>query len=87
MQIEKNIPKPKKEINLPGKKRKYPFPDMKIDDSFLVELSDLDYNKKRQNIATACNLYKKKNPKFNFTVRKVDSGIRVWRIEASKKQF
>lgn len=96
MQIDKNIkPPPKKQAKQksdrrPGADRKYPFPSMAIDNSFLLECDSVDYDRIRQNVATACHLYKKKHPEFNFEVRKVEGGIRVWRVavkEVKKDNF
>ena len=91
MKIDKNIPKPPKKQKQksdvsPGAKRKYPLPGLKIDDSFLFECSSVDYARIRQNVASACNAYKKKNPSYNFEVRKVEGGVRVWRVEVVKKE-
>lgn len=64
--IDSNIPLPSK----------WPFPDMKVGDSFAVS-----EKVKRQTIAVAAMRYGKKNG-MKFTVRKsLDGNLRCWRIE------
>lgn len=63
--IDSNIPLPSK----------WPFPNMKVGDSFAVP-DDV----KRQTIAVAAMRYGKKN-NMKFTVRKgLDKHLRCWRI-------
>jgi len=69
--IEKNVPSPTTDG-----KSKYPFGEMSIGDSFFV--SDYD-SITHGRLRSAAQSYGKKNS-MKFTVRKVDGGIRVWRI-------
>lgn len=70
--ISKNIPIPA----IP--KTKYPFKDMKVGDSFL-----LDSNMKRTVVSIkCCQFAKKSNTGIKFTVRKLKNGdIRCWRVK------
>lgn len=71
--VDKNIPIPEKTIFC---NRKYPFNEMQIGDSFLVK------NKSMPVVSAAKSGFVKKNPNYQFTMRKVKDGIRVWRIKA-----
>lgn len=53
---------------------KYPFKDMEIGDSFLVPFES------EMTIRTRAYHFGGTNPGFKFTVRKVQNGIRCWRI-------
>jgi hypothetical protein len=58
--------------------RKYPFADMKVGDSFMVE-SKLDRNR----AATASFKFREYGigMGWKFSTRKVDGGYRIWRTE------
>jgi hypothetical protein len=72
-QIEKGIPVP----NL-GRKRKYPFAEMEIGDSFLVPMGDgKNVNSLRISIR---NLARFLAPK-RFAISIQEGGLRVWRRE------
>lgn len=82
--IEKNIPIPPLIVKRPknGKLGIYPFKKLKSGDSFFVPTRICEQNTFRQtayqytvryNIRYAANI--------KFTVRKVDGGCRIWRIE------
>ncbi len=72
--IEKNIPIPKKKFS------QFPIDKMEIGDSFLAH--DEKDRKKQATIATGLrNWINRKKNNWKFTVRQVDEGIRVWRIE------
>ena len=81
--IEKNIPIPltnyKKAIG-----SKYPFLQLKIGDSFFIKCDD---NEKRAKQTTLIALSGRlsKEYKMKFTTRKVDGGVRVWRIKWQRK--
>lgn len=75
--IEKNIPVPPKG-NKKKKSRKYPLDKMEVGDSFFIKGYTL---KKYRNISSTIFLHKKRNPGAVFTVRKMEGGIRVFRIE------
>jgi hypothetical protein len=55
---------------------KYPFREMAVGDSFF-------YHNPRQ-IRVAAAMFAKRHPGYKFTTRKVDGGIRVWRISNEK---
>lgn len=80
IKIEKNVPITE------NKKReyKYPFDQLKaIKDSFLVESKDPA--PLRNLISVSGYRFKKANPNFNFTIKVVEKGVRVWRIKAQKR--
>lgn len=79
-EIESDVPLYGKKI--PGRKSKYPFSLMKVDDSFLVQC----HEKRKRNIQTSlmgcANRWKEKNKKnWKFTTREETNGIRIWRIK------
>lgn len=71
-QIEKNVPLPKR--------RKYPFPEMVAGDSFFVPASVKEVDKIRRRVSVVANGHHK-NSRKRFTLRKVEGGIRVWRVK------
>ena len=74
MKIEKNVPMPS--VNAGGF-RKYPLGDMEVGDSLLdVDATDTTSSKLRN----AAKIYGRRNG-MRFTSRKVDEGVRVWRVE------
>lgn len=68
MKIEKDIPVPEERV-----KHSYPFDGMQVGDSFLVTDS---------NLAQVCNAHGRAGRRLGrkFTARRVEDGIRVWRI-------
>ena len=74
--IEKNIP-----IPITNCRNKYPFNEMNIKDSFLVE--DLLKAKSIRSIINNLHSKNKKQGRSSpkFITRKVSDGLRVWRIE------
>lgn len=72
-QIEKNVPIPKQ--------RKYPFPAMKAGDSFFIPASsNEELDKVRRRVSVVATMHNKKTNK-KFTLRKVEGGVRVWRVK------
>lgn len=70
-QIESGVPLPNDSgIGAP---RKYPFPSMQIGDSFLVA------TEKAANARAAAKMFARRQG-VQFTVRKLDSGTRIWRV-------
>ncbi len=55
---------------------KYPFASMKIGDSFFAP------NLIASKVRASAGAYAQRFPGFFFSVRKVEGGIRVWRVEA-----
>ena len=71
MKIESHIPVPSEQSS----RAVYPFPDMRVGDSFLV--LEADWIK---NLRSAAYMYAKRHPGVKFTVRKYGEGWRLWRI-------
>lgn len=70
-EISSDVPLP---ITL--RRTRWPWASMKVGDSFLVQdIGD------RGSIASAASYYGKRHPGFKVTIRKVEGGLRVWRIE------
>ena len=85
--IEKGIPLPRA-YTKGGGGRKYPWPDMKVGDSFLVPATDGKFTERgittfgsrlRATARTWGRL--NNNPAFKVSVYQVSGGARVWRIE------
>lgn len=75
--IERAIELPESE----GRIRKYPYPDMKVGDSFIMFKK---YNRANVQKASAsyCNYSRMyTGGEWKFTQRKTEEGIRVWRIK------
>lgn len=71
MKIEKGIPAPK----VSAKNGKYNFQDMAVGDSVLFKSEEYDLQPVRVRASQM-----KKEIGATFTCRKVDGGMRVWRI-------
>jgi hypothetical protein len=71
MKIDRHIPVPPEA----DARQRYPFPDMKIGDSFLV--LEADWIK---NLRSAAYMYAKRHPGVRFTIRKYGEGWRLWRV-------
>ena len=68
MKIEKGIP-------IPVKRKKYPFAEMEVGDSFFIE-------KKQSTVSVACSWFVREvKPEWGFTCRKENNGVRVWRYK------
>jgi len=65
MKIEKSVP-------MPTERNKYPFREMDIGDSFLVEVDVVK-------VISAAHAWGKVNNK-KFSIKKVDAGHRCWRV-------
>lgn len=65
IKIEKDIPIPKNR-----RKQKYPWHDMEVGDSFLIQRNTLS-------MGAVNDRYSPKK----FIARKVENGVRIWRIE------
>lgn len=77
IEIEKNIPLPKKR-----NRRVYPIDKMEVKDSFFIAVSNKkDIEVKRQNVYIAIWRFCKKYPEKKFTTASVEGGVRVWRIK------
>lgn len=75
--VEKNIPTPIGSSS-------YPFSEMELGDSFLVpfdETDPIEINKIRSRIWTGVRTFRANaNRGFNVKIRKVENGLRVWRV-------
>lgn len=70
VEIERGIPVPK-----PVRPEKYPFRELKVGESFLV-----DWEPKIVRVRYAAAMAAKRQ-KRKFATRQVEGGVRVWRIE------
>ncbi|MCG3776923.1 MAG: hypothetical protein JW395_3795 [Nitrospira sp.] len=79
IKVEDGIPVPERKQN-GGRVRKYPLPDMKVGQSFAV---DLKY--RASVISVACRFAKEQTPPWKFCSREfIENGVkavRVWRFE------
>ena len=75
IKIDTDIPPPLDN----GRKRKYPFPSMKINQS--IFLPGLEGEKLRN----AANQYKTKHKDWNYVMRQENGGIRLWRVAPDNK--
>ena len=69
MKIDKNIPIPA----IVGRYMDWPFGEMKVGDSILVEKDSV------LKVRTAASYFSKRNPEFCFTVRRHGDAYRCWR--------
>lgn len=72
--IEKGVEMPEGRVRV---KRKYPYGEMEVGDSFVVE------NDSPSRMVNVCGMNRKMGLKLKrrFTARKQEDGIRVWRVE------
>lgn len=75
--IEKGVPIPARKFGS-GRTPKYPWRAMEVGDSFFVQ-SDNPKQTQQAITSTACN--RRSHYGSRFTVRQVEGGVRVWRIE------
>lgn len=77
IEIDKEIPIPEhREYN------KYPFRDMGVGDSFLVNIEPgEDYSRTRKRVESAASGFRRRNPGRKFIIRKEGSAARIWRIK------
>lgn len=80
--IEKNIPVPHVFNDVNGYKGLYPFPLMKIGDSFLVKCSHSKRVAMQTAIIAAANWYKQRwDKKARYVTRSSSTGVRIWRVK------
>lgn len=81
----KSIKKEKQEKGKLGRKWKYPFPKMEVNDSFLISCEKTNkkkFKKLRDACATASRYFIKKiQPNWQFSIRAVTGGFRCWRVK------
>lgn len=75
MKIESNMPIP----HAGGRPRAYPWYEMEIGQSFMVNCPDVE-SKRLANNLTSCKCNAAKKTGFKYTMRKVKGGIRCWRV-------
>lgn len=73
--IEKSIP-----IPVRSRDSRYPFKEMDVGDSFMVEFEATPPIIVTRRVRSAVSSYQKKSL-AKFTVRTFDDGLRVWRVE------
>lgn len=84
IKIEKNVPLPNRFNSKKGRRRKYPFPDMKKGDSFKVRAKPGKVQSVQSSIGKSASEWKKSsgNLKVKFATSKVSPAIvRCWRIK------
>lgn len=74
--IDKNVPIPTGQCG--GRPAKYPFLDMEVGDSFLLECSADDLAKFQRRATNSANSLFGKG---HITTRQEAGGVRVWRIK------
>lgn len=75
VKLERKIKLNKIVRNGSGAKLKYPWPSMKLNDSFIVKVSSAG-------ILACANAYAVRHgKKWKFITRKVKTGIRIWRVK------
>ncbi len=82
LQIDKGVPLP--EARYGTNAAKYPVKDMVVGDSFFVPFEegwDEERKRKRQRGVAIALLHWKKRIGYGFTTRRVDGGVRAWRVE------
>jgi hypothetical protein len=78
IKIEANIPLPPKARST-GTAPKFPFAALAIGDSFLAPTTAKNA-KARRRVLSCLMIYHAKKTGFRYASRKVDGGIRIWRI-------
>lgn len=66
-------------------RRKYPFRDMQVGDSFFVSTKNDVERKKAQARLSGCANFYCRILGFTFAVRQVEGGVRVWRVADKSK--
>ena len=78
-QIERDIPIPPRAVRKSSSL--YPFEDMQVGDSFLVPLNGAKVELVRGRIQNQLTRFRKADSAKKFSMRVIEGGIRVWRIE------
>jgi hypothetical protein len=78
IKIESNIPLPSKGRST-GAAPRFPFAALAIGDSFLAPTT-AENAKARRRVLSCLMIYHAKKTGFRYASRKVDGGIRIWRI-------
>jgi hypothetical protein len=83
-QVEKNIPMPpaqKGHRRHVGHAKLYPFAQMEVGDSFLVECPSENRIRTRQLILMAYRRWQQRHNLSEFASRAVEGGVRTWRTK------
>lgn len=78
MQIEKNIPLPKR-ISERIRIGHLPLGELEVGDSILVPCADTEKNRIIHSIRVRLGRFSKRNAGYVFSATKVEEGIRIWR--------
>jgi hypothetical protein len=62
----------------------YPFGEMRVGDSFFVRDSGGSRTPRRSSASSSAVAYGRNHPGYKFSVRAVEGGFRVWRVEPKK---
>lgn len=73
--IEKNIPRTRTATKIV-----YPFANMEIGDSFLIETDGDTFPRVRNRVTSAAFMWTAGHAGVKFSTRKTAEGLRVWRI-------
>jgi len=68
-----------KGVKIP-EKNKYPFTQMELNDSFFVPAPNGNEDKTRSSLSAALTAANKSMRPIKFTLRKLEGGFRVWRV-------
>lgn len=80
-EIKKNVPVPEKQHG-GGRPQKYPFAEMDVGDMFFVPCAPKDYTKTRSAVSSSARLRVRRSLQDRqFTIRKQEGGVSVWRIK------
>lgn len=88
-EITSNVPIPPKKSGRHGRAGHYPFPQMKVGDSFLIPLAEAEAEggakKVSKRLAGAAYCWghnrQTKTIRAKFVIRVVEDGVRCWRTE------
>jgi hypothetical protein len=72
--IDQKVPLPQKKAGGGGAKRKYPWCEMNVNDSFFVP--EGNFTSLRCSASAAGKTYKRK-----FIARQIANGVRIWRVK------
>ena len=78
-EIKKDVPLPKRR----GKPIKYDIPldEMRVGDHIKIDMQKIKITKEAKLIRNYILSYKYRNPTRNYTVRAMQDGVGIWRIE------
>lgn len=80
-QVDSNVEVPQAK----GKRNAYPFKSLEIGDSFFIPVEKIDITKSQRKMSAICVTTGKRHGK-KFVTRRVDGGLRIFRIEQGGEQ-